>query len=337
MLNKLLEPYHLYLKYPQLLWLLLLLPLLIWIFIMINNKRAATWRISTTGSLKNASPSAKVTLRPVMNVLRALAFVCIIIALARPQKTNVSESIDSNGIDIVLSIDISGSMLAEDFQPNRMDAAKKTAERFVAARPNDRIGIVIFAGESFTMCPITIDHKVVQEQLEGIKSGLLQDGTAIGMGLATAVDKLRNAKGKSRVIILMTDGVNNTGLIDPQTALEIAKTYNVRVYTIGIGTRGQALYPVHTGAGTQKQMMPVEIDEGLLKKIAAQTGGKYFRATDNHSLQNIYDEINHLEKTKVEVSAYKNYSEAFFPFIIVAIGLLLLEVILRYTYFKSLP
>lgn len=337
MLNKLLEPYHLYLKYPQFLWLLLLLPLLIWVFTLINKKRAGTWRISTTDSLKNATLSGKVTLRPVMNILRTLAFVCIIIALARPQSTNVSESIDSNGIDIVLSIDISGSMLAEDFQPNRMEAAKKTAERFVAARPNDRIGIVIFAGESFTMCPITIDHKVVQEQLEGIKSGLLQDGTAIGMGLATAVDKLRNAKGKSRVIILMTDGVNNTGLIDPQTALEIAKTYNVRVYTIGIGTRGQALYPVQTGAGTQKQMMPVEIDEGLLKKIATQTGGKYFRATDNHSLQNIYDEINRLEKTKVEVSAYKNYAEAFFPFAMIAIALLVLEIVLRYTYFKSLP
>jgi len=336
-INDFLERYHLFLKHPQFLWLLLLLPLLAAWYFYRSNKRASVLRISTTEMLRNFPVPAKIKWRPLLQVFQLLALACIIIALARPQRTNVSESIDSNGIDIVLSIDISGSMLAEDFKPNRLEAAKKTASEFVRERSTDRIGVVIFSGESFTLCPVTIDHNVVQEQLDAIQSGMLQDGTAIGMGLATAVDKLRDAKGKSRVVILMTDGVNNTGLIDPQTALEIAKAFKVRVYTIGVGTEGEALYPIQTPYGIQKKLLPVQIDEPLLRNISKQTGGRYYRATDNKSLQHIYDEINQLEKTKVQVNAYKQYTETFFPFVFVAIALLMLELILRYTYFKSLP
>ena len=262
--------------------------------------------------------------------------VGLIIALARPQSSNTTENIDNEGIDIVMAIDVSGSMLAEDFHPNRTEAAKATALRFVDQRPTDRIGLVIFAGESFTMCPITIDHNVLKEQISAVKTGMIVDGTSIGMGLATAVDRLRNAKGKSKVIILMTDGVNNTGLIDPLLALEIAKTYKVKVYSIGIGTKGQAVIPVQTPMGIQKQMMPVEIDEPLLRRIAAETGGLYFRATDNKSLASIYNEIDKLEKTAVEISSYKRYAELFFPFAILAVFCLGLEMLLRYTVFKSI-
>jgi Ca-activated chloride channel family protein len=277
-----------------------------------------------------------VRFRPVLNVLRIIALIALIIALARPQSSNVTESIDSEGIDIVLSIDVSGSMLAEDFKPNRIEAAKRVAMSFVDQRPTDRIGLVIFAGESFTQCPITIDHNVLKEQISNVKSGVLVDGTSIGMGLATASDRLRKATGKSRVIILMTDGVNNTGLIDPATALEIAKAYKIRVYTIGVGTMGQAPYPAQTPFGTQMQMVPVQIDEPLMKKIAAETGGKYFRATNNASLSNIYQEIDKLEKTKVEISSYKHYAELFFPFAALAIICLALEMLLRYTLFRSI-
>ncbi len=334
---KLLEKYHIVLAHPHFLWLLLLLPFLIWFYIYQGKQRSTVFRISTTEGLGNIKPSLRVTWRPILMILRCIVLAAFIIALSRPQKTNVSETIDSEGIDIVLSIDISGSMLAEDFKPDRLEAAKQNALKFVDARPTDRIGLVIFAGESFTQCPITIDHNVLKEQLSTIKSGTLQDGTAIGMGLATAVDRLRDARGKSRVVILMTDGVNNTGMIDPQTALEVAKAYKVRVYTIGVGTEGQALSPVQTPFGLQKQMVPVQIDENLLRKIAKETGGKYYRATGNSKLESIYKEIDRLEKTKVEVNAYKHYAEQFFPFALAGIIALLLELMLSYSYFRRLP
>lgn len=271
-----------------------------------------------------------------MFVLRIIAVVMLTIALARPQSSNITENVDSEGIDIVLCIDVSGSMLAEDFKPNRVEAAKNVAMNFIDQRTSDRIGLVIFSGESFTLCPITIDHHVLKEQIHEMKSGMLVDGTSIGMGLATAVDRLRYSKGKSKVIILLTDGVNNTGLIDPNTALEIAKAYKVRVYTIGVGTIGQAPYPVQTAMGTQKQMMPVEIDEALLRTMASQTGGKYYRATNNKALADIYMNIDKLERTKVEISSYKHYAELFFPFAALAIICLLLEMLLRYTLFRSI-
>lgn len=334
---KFLDRYHIVLAQPHFLWLLLLLPLLIWYFVYQNKQRAVVFRISSTEGIKNIKQPWQVTWRPLLNVLRSIAFISFVIALARPQKTDVSETIDSEGIDIVLSMDISGSMLAEDFKPDRLEAAKANALKFVDARPTDRIGLVIFSGESFTQCPITIDHNVLKEQLSQIKSGMLQDGTAIGMGLATAVDRLRDARGKSRVVILMTDGVNNTGMVDPQTALEIAKAYKVRVYTIGVGSEGQALSPVQTPYGLQKQMVPVQIDENLLKKIAKETGGNYYRATGNSKLESIYKEIDRLEKTKVEVNAYKHYAEQFFPFALAGILALLLEIVLSNTIFRRLP
>lgn len=329
--------YHIVLAHPWFLLLLLLLPLLLWYFIYQDKRRAVVFRISTTEGLRNIRPSWKVRWRPVLHVLRSIAFIAFVIALARPQKTNVSETIDSEGIDIVLSMDISGSMLAEDFKPDRLEAAKDNALKFIDARPTDRIGLVIFSGESFTQCPITIDHNVLKEQLSQIKSGMLQDGTAIGDGLATAVDRLRDARGKSRVVILMTDGVNNVGKIGPELALEIAKAYKVRVYTIGVGTEGEALSPVQTPFGLRKQMVPVQIDEELLKKIAKQTGGVYYRATNNSKLENIYKEIDRLEKTSVEVNAYKHYGELFFWFAFTGVAALVVELVLSLTLFRKLP
>lgn len=332
-----LDRYHIILAHPYFLLLLLLLPLLLWYFYYQDKKRATVFRISTTEGIRKVKPSWKVRWRPLLNVLRSIAFVMLVIALARPQKTNVSETIDSEGIDIVLSMDISGSMLAEDFKPNRLDAAKDNALKFIDARPTDRIGLVIFSGESFTQCPITIDHNVLKDQLMQVESGRLQDGTAIGDGLATAVDRLRDARGKSRIVILLTDGVNNVGKIGPELALEIAKAYKVRVYTIGIGSEGEALSPVQTPFGERKQMVPVQIDETLLKKIAKETGGKYYRATGNSKLENIYKEIDKLEKTSIEVNAYKHYGELFFWFAFAGLAALVLEITLQYTLFRRLP
>lgn len=322
--------------HPAFFGLLLLIPFLIWWQVRKKKNDSPSVRLTTISGVIKAKPSARVRLRPALFVLRIIALVALIIALARPQSSNVTESIDSEGVDIVLSIDVSGSMLAEDLKPNRIEAAKKVAINFVNQRPTDRIGLVIFSGESFTQCPITIDHSVLKEQLSQIKSGVLVDGTALGMGLATGVDRLRNAKGKSRILILLTDGVNNTGLIDPSTALEVAKAYKVRVYTIGVGTQGEAPYPVQTPFGVQKQMAPVQIDEDLLRQIASQTGGRYYRATNNASLNAIYSEIDKLEKTKIEVSSYKHYAELFFPFAFIAIICLTLELLLRYTFFRSI-
>jgi Ca-activated chloride channel homolog len=332
-----LERYHIDFAHPYFLLLLLLLPLLLWYFYYQDKQRAIVFRISSTEGIRGFRQSWKVRWRPVLNVLRGITFVMFVIALARPQKTNVSETIDSEGIDIVLSMDISGSMLAEDFKPNRLDAAKDNALKFIDARPTDRIGLVIFSGESFTQCPITIDHNVLKDQLSQIRSGMLQDGTAIGDGLATAVDRLRDAKGKSRIVILMTDGVNNVGKIGPELALEIAKAYKVRVYTIGVGTEGEALSPVQTPFGERKQMVPVQIDENLLKKIAKETGGNYYRATGNSKLESIYKEIDKLEKTSIEVNAFKHYGELFFWFAFTGVVALILELVLQLTIFRRLP
>jgi len=335
-MNALMDWKYISFAHPYYFALLLLIPVMIWWQLRSKKKDNPAMRLTTLSALANVKPSWRVRFRPVLFALRIVAVVALIVALARPQSSNVTESVDSEGIDIVLSVDVSGSMLAEDLKPNRIEAAKKVAMDFIDQRPTDRIGLVIFSGESFSQCPITIDHNVLKEQLSQVKSGMLVDGTAIGMGLATGVDRLRNATGKSRVLILLTDGVNNTGLIDPSTALEIAKAYKVRVYTVGVGTEGQAVYPVQTPYGTQKQMMPVQIDEPLLKKIATETGGKYYRATNNKSLTAVYNEIDQLEKTKIEVSSYKHYSELFFPFALLAISALLLEMLLRYTVFKSI-
>ncbi|WP_217603920.1 VWA domain-containing protein [Chitinophaga sp. GbtcB8] len=324
--------------YPWCFWLLLLVPVLIYWYFKQQQRQQGALQVSSIQGLKGLPVSWKVQFRPVLLVLRVLAFTALVTALARPQTSNTSENIDSEGIDITLSIDISGSMLAEDLQPNRLEAAKKVAVDFVNKRISDRIGLVIFSGESFTQCPITTDHAVLENQIMQVKSGMLQDGTAIGMGLATAVDRLRSSKAQSKVIILLTDGVNNTGLVDPITALEIAKAFKIRVYTIGIGTYGKAPFPMTMPDGSiQMQMQDVQIDEQLMKKISSETGGKYFRATNTVALQRIYDEIDKLEKTKVEITSYKRYAEHFFPLAMLALACLLLEVVLRYTAFRSLP
>lgn len=326
---------HISFAHPWFFTLLLILPVLLW-WRGRSRKKNPVFRLSTLEGLQHASGSWRARLLPVLTVLRAACWVLLTIALARPQSSNVTETIDSEGIDIVMSVDISGSMLAEDLKPNRIEAAKKVAQDFIDQRRSDRIGLVVFAGESFTQCPITVDHNVLKEQLNAVKSGALVDGTAIGEGLATAVDRIRRSDGKSKVIVLLTDGVNNTGKIGPELALEVAKAYKVRVYTIGIGTRGMAPYPVSTPFGVQKQMQEVQIDEALLQKIASETGGKYYRATNNASLTAIYKEIDQLEKTKIEISSYKHYAELFFPFALGALLLLSVEIILRYTVFRSI-
>lgn len=335
-MSELMDWKHITFAQPLFFALLLLIPFMVWWQLRRKKEDNPALRLTTLGGLNPAQAGGRARFRPLLFVLRIICLIALIIALARPQSTNTTENVDSDGIDIVLSIDVSGSMLAEDFKPNRIEAAKAEALRFIDQRPTDRIGLVIFSGESFTMCPITIDHNVLKNQLSQIKNGMMTDGTSIGMGLATAVDRLRNAKGKSKVVILMTDGVNNTGMIDPSTALEIAKAYKVRIYTIGIGTMGQALMPQQTPYGIQKQMVPVEIDERLLKQMAKSTNGKYFRATGNKALSNIYDDIDKLEKTKIDITSYKHYAELFFPFAMIAVVCLLLELVLRYTVFRSI-
>lgn len=312
-----------------------LLPVLIAWYIVKNSKQQAAIIISDA-SAKGLS-SWKNTFRHLPFVIRLLALSCIIMALAKPQTKYSLQQAEGDGIDIVLCIDVSGSMTAQDFQPNRLEAAKSVAADFVNRRPSDRIGVVIFAGESFTQCPITTDHRVLLTALENIHNGLLEDGTAIGSGLGTSVDRLRTSKSKSKVIILLTDGENNGGLIDPKTAKEIAKAFAVKVYTIGVGTDGYAPQPVNTPLGVQMQNQKVSIDEKLLKEIANETGGKYFRARDNDGLSRIYTEINQLEKSKVEISSITRYTEKFFPFVIAALALLIIEVLLRFTVFKKFP
>ena len=276
-------------------------------------------------------------LRPLPFILRVLALCCLIIALARPQTRNDEQLVTGEGIDIVLCLDISGSMLAQDFTPNRMEAAKNVAAEFIDHRPTDRIGLVIFSGESFTMCPLTTDRTVLKTQLYNVQSGLLEDGTAIGSGLATGVDRLRNSPSKSKVIILLTDGENNGGLIDPNTAKEIAKSIGVRVYTVGMGTEGFAPVPVQTPGGVVMQREKVNIDEKLLTQIAKETGARYYRAKDNESLKNIYSEIDGLERSRIEVTALRRYTEQFFPFALAAALLLMLELLLRWSVFKKFP
>ena len=321
---------------PLFFLLFAIIPFLIFWKFSKGKKQVAALNISTTKGLSD-SISWKNMFQQFPFIFRILALSCIIIALARPQTKFDETQTEGEGVDIILCIDVSGSMTAQDFSPNRMEAAKKVAEDFVDNRPSDRIGVVIFAGESFTQCPLTTDHYVLKTQIEQIRSGLLEDGTAIGSGLATSVDRLRNSKSKSKVVILLTDGMNNGGLIDPSTALEIAKTFHVKVYTIGVGTNGYAPTPVSTPLGIVMQNQKVSIDETLLKNIAQQTGGKYFRATDNSSLQDIYKEIDKMEKSKVEITTFHRYTEKFYPFIFAAMALLLLEIILRYTLFKKFP
>ena len=323
---------------PEFFWLLAIIPFLaIWYFFMRKKDAAILTMPSVKGFKTGKSFLSK--LKPLLYVLRLLALAALFVALARPSNVSVSKKTKTNkGIDIVMAIDVSASMLARDLKPNRLEALKKVAVDFVDRRPNDRIGIVVYAGESFTQTPITSDKGIVKRTISELKWGQLEGGTAIGMGLGSGVNRLKESKAKSKVIILLTDGVNNSGNIDPRTATELAKELGIKVYTIGIGTNGMADFPwskdPRTGQLNFRQQQ-VEIDEDLLKEIAKETNGKYFRATDNTSLKEIYNEIDKLEKTKIEEFKYYNYQEMYRPLVFLALGLLLLEFLLRNTLFKS--
>lgn len=321
---------------PQFFLLGLLLPVMIFWYVKKNASRQASIKVSSAKSFAGLT-SWKSMLRHFPFMLRLLSIACIITALARPQTKTDEQQAEGEGVDIVLCIDVSGSMTAQDFTPNRMEAAKKVAQNFIDRRLTDRIAIVIFSGESFTQCPLTTDRAVLKSAVENIRNGLLEDGTAIGDGLSTSVDRLRSSKSKSKVVILLTDGENNGGLIGPTNAKEIAKAFGIKVYTIGVGTEGYAPFPIKTEMGVVMQQQKVTIDEKLLKEIAGETGGKYFRAKDNASLENIYKEIDGLEKSKVEISTLTRYTEKFFPFVMIALGLLLIEFLLRFTLLKKFP
>ena len=321
--------------------LLLLIPYLIW-YLMYRKKTEPTMRMSDTRAYRFAPRSWKVTLMPLQLLLRIAVFVLLVLILARPQTHNSWNNKSVEGIDIMMAMDVSGSMLAEDLRPNRIEAAKQVAAEFIAGRPSDNIGLTIFAGEAFTQCPMTTDHASLLNLLHGVRTdlatrGLIEDGTAIGMGLANAVSRLKNSKAKSKVVILLTDGSNNRGDISPMTAAEIAKSLGIRVYTIGVGTNKVAPYPMPVAGGVQYVNIPVEIDSKTLGDIAAATDGDFYRATNNKELQNIYKEIDKLEKSKLSVKTYSKRYEAYQPFAIAAVLLLLLEILLRITIFRKLP
>lgn len=330
---------HISFAHPNYFWLI---PILILVFVLwfyFNYKKQyASFIISNTKAFeKNTSWKGKSLV--LLPILRFLTLAFIIIALARPQSTSTEENIKTYGIDLVISMDVSLSMLARDFKPDRLEAAKATASAFIENRSSDRIGLVIFGGESFTQVPITTDHKIVQAQLERVKYGLIADGTAIGMGIGTAVNRLKDSESESKVIILMTDGVNNRGLVDPRTAAELAFKYGIKVYTIGIGTAGEAYTPMYLKPdGTFKyDYYPVEIDEDLLKEVANKTGGKYYRAKSQDALKDIYAEIDQLEKSEIETSQTVNTKELFYPFAGLALLFLFLQQILKYTIFRIFP
>jgi len=323
--------------YKWVFWFLLLIPLAVLWYIYQVRRKSTHITFSSLRLFEGYRPTVRQRLMHLPFILKMLGIALIIVAIARPQSSSSGQNVHTEGIDIVIALDLSASMLAEDLKPNRIEAAKKVAEQFIDGRPTDRIGLVVFSGESFTQCPLTTDHAVLKNLFSGLQSGLLADGTAIGEGLATAVNRIRNSKARSKVIILLTDGVNNIGSIAPGTAGEIAKTFGIRVYTIGVGTQGVAPYPFKTPFGIQYQNMDVQIDEAILKQIATETGGKYFRATSTSKLKEIYADIDKLEKSKIDVTEYRHKSEEFFPFALLAIILIGLDFILRFTYLRMIP
>ncbi len=324
---------------PEFFWLFLIIPMIVFWQIWKRKQQSPNLIISSLSGFKGEQ-SFLGKLKPYLFLLRIVALSSLIIAMARPRKVDISSQTKSTkGIDIVMAIDVSGSMLAKDLTPNRMEALKKVAANFVEGRPNDRIGIVVYASEAYTKTPVTSDKVIVQEAIKSIKyDNVLQDGTGIGMGLTTAINRLKDSKAKSKVVILMTDGVNNAGFIEPETAAQIAKEYGIKVYTIGIGTNGNALFPYAyaPNGGFLFQMMPVEIDVALLQKIAKTTGGKYFRASSNSKLETIYNEINKLETTEIEELKFYDYDEKYRPFVWIAGILVLVEFGLRYTVYRSM-
>ena len=324
-------------QHPWLFLLLLVIPLYLAWYIWRRKTSHPTMQVSTLQPLEGTKPTLRVWLRHLPLALRLAAVALAIVVLARPQSTSSYSDSNTEGIDIGISLDISGSMEALDVRPNRLEAAKNVAVKFISGRPNDNIGLVIFAGESFTQCPLTTDHSVLINLFQDVRTQMLDGGTAIGMGLATAVRRIKESKAKSKVIILLTDGVNNSGAISPEKAAELAHTFGIRVYTIGVGTIGTAPFPVQTPFGVKTQEVEVKIDEPLLRNIAESTGGKYFRATDNKSLEAIYAEIDQLEKTIMEVRHYTQHTDEYFPFAVAILLLLLLEVVLRNTLLRTIP
>jgi len=321
-------------------WVLLLLgavPLLVFWYLRRGSAATTDLRFSTLRAFTNVSPTIRERTRHVPFMLKCAAIALLIVALARPQSTSHGENVTTEGIDIVLLLDISTSMLAEDFQPNRIQAAKEVAGNFVEGREHDRIGLVVFSGQSFTQCPMTLDYRVLRNLIRVVKPGMVEDGTAIGMAIAQGVNRLKDSKARSRVMILLTDGMNNRGEIDPITAAQIAQTFGIRIYTIGVGTIGEAPYPVPTSLGIRYQMIPVEVDEKTLGKIAELTGGKYFRATNNQALKQIYGEIDAMEKTRIDVRSYRHVSELFYGW--AALGMLsgVFGLVLGMTVWRKIP
>ena len=315
--------------------LLLIVPIGVWYFYELH-KSDASVQISDTSAFAKQPRSLRVWLLHVPFALRVAAVALLSIALARPQLTNKWSKESTEGIDIMMALDISGTMLAEDLKPNRLEAAKDVASEFVKNRPNDQIGLVVFAGESFTQCPLTTDHAVLVNLFQSVEYGMIEDGTAIGLGLANAVNRMKDSETKSKVVILLTDGSNNRGDIDPQTAAEIAKTFGIRVYTVGVGSYGQTRVPVNTPMGRQYVTMDSEFDEATLKRIAETTGGQYFRATDNGSLKRIYEQIDQLEKSKIETKEYSKKNEEYLPLLLAGLALLAIELLMRNTVMRGI-
>jgi Ca-activated chloride channel homolog len=322
---------------PGFLWLMLLLPAICYYLWRRRKKLTVTLQFSSLQIFRNIPQTLRERLRHVPLVLRLLAIAVFIVALARPQSVSDRQNISTEGIDIVLELDLSGSMLAEDFNPNRIEAAKQVASEFIDGRTNDRIGLVVFSAESFTQCPLTTDYPVLKNLLREVKNGMIADGTAIGLAIANGVNRLKDSKAKSKVMILLTDGVNNRGEIDPITAARIAATYGIRIYTVGVGAQGEAPYPVQTQFGIRRQLIPVDLDEKGLTQVANMTGGKYYRATDNRKLKAIYKEIDQLERTKIEVTAYKRYSELYGGWLFAGLLAVMVELGLSVTVLRRNP
>ena len=323
--------------HPEYLYLLLLLiPLMVWYVVRLS-KTQASFKLASSHAFKGMKPDFRVYMRHFPFLLRLISIALVIIVIARPQAVSSWEETESQGIDIVLALDISGSMLAQDLQPDRLQAAKKVASEFITDRINDNIGLVIFAGESFTQCPLTTDHKVLLNLLNEINFGMIEDGTAIGLGLATSVNRLKESDSESRVVILLTDGTNNSGQIAPLTAADLARSYGIRVYTVGVGTKGMAPTPVNTPYGIRMQNMQVDIDEKTLTEIAAMTGGQYFRAQDTENLRQVYEEIDEMEKYLINVQNVTRKQELYLPFALLALALIFIELILRRTWLRSIP
>ncbi len=319
-----------------LLLLLLLIPAIVW-YILKHKTAQASMNVSSTEAFDKMPQSYKVYLRHVAFAMRMLAIAAIIVVLARPMSTDSWQKSSTEGVDVMVALDISGSMLSRDFSPNRLEAAKAVAAQFIAGREYDNIGLVVFAGEGFTMCPMTTDHTVLLNLMKDVDCGMLVDGTAVGDGLATAVNRIKDGPAKSKTIILLTDGTNNAGIVDPITAAEIARSYGIRIYTIGVGTKGMAPSPVMTPYGIRYQNMPVEIDEDKLRQIASIGDGQYFRATDENVLKSVFAEIDQMEKTKLSVQQFSRREEAYMPWAILAMLLLGVEILLRYTLLRNVP